>query len=133
MDAATIALFELANISALIVDTDEDTTLSVAQVAAAYGVSIPLQNPFLFPFYFSFLPHFQAPVISLSSITEVFTKKTNTPTMVRMSASNYHQVCCPPLPYTLTILCFIHVFIHFLSRLLLLSKLLQIYKRTRRY
>ena len=56
MDAATIALFELANISALIVDTDEDTTLSVAQVAAAFGVcpssplfrySIPLLLSFI--------------------------------------------------------------------------------------
>ena len=38
MDAATVALFGLSGISALLIDTDDDGTLSIAQLAAAYSV-----------------------------------------------------------------------------------------------
>lgn len=65
MDAATIALFGTSNISALLVDSDEDGTASIAQLTAAYS----------------------APLFSLSSTTQAFASRRSVmyPTLLRMA------------------------------------------------
>lgn len=70
MEASAIALFDLAHVNALIVDTDEDSLLSVSELAAAYA----------------------APIVALSSITESFATKTNYPTLQRMSPPNSYAI-----------------------------------------